>query len=67
MREPASSMIRARIDRCPSSLGLLPNGASQANVKQTHPFKRLAYVYVGTTDYNADHRFYEEVLRARKV
>ncbi len=31
------------------------------------PFKRLAYVYLGTTDYDADHRFYKDVLGARLV
>ena len=31
------------------------------------PFKRLAYVYVGTADYDADHRFYKDVLGARLV
>ncbi len=35
-------------------------------MKQT-PFNRLAYVYVGTTHYDADHRFYKDVLGARLV
>jgi len=36
-------------------------------VKQDLPFKRLAYIYVGTKDYDADHRFYKEVLQAKLV
>ena len=34
---------------------------------QRAPFKRLAYVYVGTADYDADHRFYKDVLGGRLV
>jgi predicted enzyme related to lactoylglutathione lyase len=36
-------------------------------MKQTSPFKRLAHIYVGTSDYDADHGFYKDVLRARLV
>ncbi|QQG48210.1 MAG: VOC family protein [archaeon] len=32
-----------------------------------HPFKRLAYVYTGTKDFDGDHKFYLEVLGARLV
>lgn len=31
------------------------------------PFLRLAYIYVGTSDFDADHRFYKEILGARLV
>ena len=32
-----------------------------------HPFKRLAYIYVGTSDFDADYKFYKETLGARRV
>ena len=32
-----------------------------------NPFKRLVYVYVGTSDYDADYEFYKNVLGARRV
>ena len=32
-----------------------------------NPFKRLAYVYIGTSDYDADHEFYEKRLGADVV
>ena len=43
------------------------------SVKQTQRestkgvFKRLAYVYVGTSDYSADYDFYKNVLGAERV
>jgi predicted enzyme related to lactoylglutathione lyase len=36
-------------------------------MRQAPPFKRLAYIYVGTSDYDADHKFYKDVLAARLV
>jgi catechol 2,3-dioxygenase-like lactoylglutathione lyase family enzyme len=43
------------------------------SVKQTRRkspkgvFKRLVYVYVGTSDYSADYDFYKNVLGAERV
>src|SRR5580692_6539223 len=34
---------------------------------RANPFKRLAYVYIGTSDYDADHEFYEKRLGADVV
>ena len=31
------------------------------------PFKRLAYIYVGTSDYDEDYRFYRTIVGARVV
>src|SRR5882672_6396421 len=30
-------------------------------------FKRIAYIYIGTSDYDADRKFYKEILGARLV
>ena len=35
--------------------------------KGSSVFKRIAYIYVGTSDFEADRRYYLDVLGARKV
>ena len=37
------------------------------SVQVSSPFKRLAYVYVGSGDFEKDRRFYKETLGARLV
>ena len=32
-----------------------------------HPFKRLLYIYTGTSNFAADHHFYKEVLGAELI
>src|SRR5438045_1234717 len=38
----------------------------QTNEAQTI-FKRIAYIYIGTSNYDADRKFYHEILGARLV
>jgi hypothetical protein len=45
----------------------MTNRAAHLQGRSSNPFKRLAYVYIGTSNYDDDHEFYEKRLGAAVV
>jgi catechol 2,3-dioxygenase-like lactoylglutathione lyase family enzyme len=45
----------------------MSKGGAAAVKQRANPFKRLAYIYIGTSNFDEDHDFYENRLGARLV
>ena len=45
----------------------MTNKAAPVQGRSSNPFKRLVYVYIGTSNYDDDHEFYEKRLGAAVV